>query len=217
MDADSQLQANVLDEIASDASVVPSEIAVAVKDGVVTLSGEVDSLVKRNAAVRTTQRVSGVRAVADDIRVRLPHDHTQTDADLAHAAVNALMWDTEVPDKTIKARIQDGWIWLLGEADWQYQRVAAQHAVENIAGVKGVTNKVRIKKRIAAPELKTQIEQALARNVVLAGREISVDVDDGSVVIAGRVGSWRERTAAEDAAWAAPGVTSVDNRLEISA
>jgi osmotically-inducible protein OsmY len=216
MKTDSQLQAAVMEELRSDASIVPSDLAVAVQDGVVTLSGEVDSLAKESAAIHAVQRVAGVRAVASDIRVRLPNDHKRTDADLAHDAVNALMWDTEVPDKTIKARVQDGWIWLVGEADWQYQRLAAQRAVENIAGLRGVTNVVRIKKHEIAPALKARIERALVRHADLFDRDIHVDVDDGSVVLGGAVRSWHERTAAEHAVWSAPGVTRVDNRLEIA-
>jgi osmotically-inducible protein OsmY len=221
MKTDSQLQADVLDELQADVSIAPSGIGVSVRDGAVTLSGFVGSLVTRNAAVRAAQRVAGVRAVADELRVQLPPDRTWRDEDMADAVVNALMWDTEVPDKTIKARVQNGWIWLVGECDWQYQRDAAQRAVERIAGVKGVTNVVRLRTRADVPfpaaEIRAQIEQALARTASLAGRDIRVDVDDHRVVIAGRVQSWNERMAAEHAAWAAVGVTAVDNKLVIAA
>jgi osmotically-inducible protein OsmY len=221
MKSDSQLQADVLDELQTDVSIAASGIGVAVRDGAVTLSGLVGSLMTRSAAVRAAQRVAGVRAVADELRVQLPRDQRWRDEDIAEAVVNALMWDTEVPDKTIKARVQNGWIWLVGEADWQYQRDAAQRAVERIAGVKGVTNIVRLRRHAAVPfsaaEIKAQIEQALVRNASLTGRDIRVDVDDHRVVIAGRVHSWNERMAAEHAAWAAVGVTAVDNKLVIAA
>lgn len=221
MKTDSQIQADILDELRSDVTIAPADIAVAVRDGAVTLSGRVESLVTRNAAVRATQRVAGVRSVADEIRVHLPPDRRLSDEDIAHAVVNALMWDTEVPDKMIKARVHNGWIWLVGEADWRYQRDAAQRAVEHIAGVKGVSNIVRIKKRaeppVAPAELKAQIEHALARNVAVTGRDIHVSVADHSVMLAGRVHSWSERMAAERAAWSAAGITAVDNALEIVA
>jgi osmotically-inducible protein OsmY len=221
MKTDSQIQADILDELRSDVAIAPSDIAVTVRDGTVTLSGRVESLVTRNAAVRAAQRVAGVRAVADELRVHLPPDRRLSDEDIAHAVVNALVWDTEVPDKTIKARVHNGWIWLVGEADWRYQRDAAQRAVEHIAGVKGVSNIVRVRNReqppVASAELKTQIEQALARNVAVTGRDIHVAVTDHSVVLAGRVHSWSERMAAERAAWSATGITAVDNSLEIVA
>jgi osmotically-inducible protein OsmY len=216
MQTDFQLQANVLDELADDPSLVPSDIAVAVRDGVVTLSGDVDSLAKQNAAIRAAQRVIGVRAVAADLRVRLADDKRRTDADLAHDAVNALTWDTEVPEKTIAACVQDGWIWLVGEAEWQYQRLAAQRAVENIAGLKGLTNIVRIRRHSAAPALKSHIDRAIARHAELHDRDIRVETNGTAVAIAGHVRSWREREAVEEAVWSAPGVTSVDDRVDIS-
>jgi osmotically-inducible protein OsmY len=216
MKTDTQLQADVLEEIRADPQTPATEIGVAVSDGVVTLSGEVDSLAKRLSIGRAAARVRGVRAVADKLLVHLPLDHRQTDEDLAHAVVNALIWDTEVPDKTIKARVQDRWVWLVGEAEWQYQRVAAQCAIENLRGIKGVTNLVRIKRRVPATELQAQIEAALARNAKLQDRTIGVAVDGTAVVLTGTVQSWGERMAAEHAAWSAP-ATDVDNRLAVSA
>lgn len=214
MKTDTQLQADVLEEIRADPQTPASEIGVAVSDGVVTLSGEVDSLAKRLSIGRAAERVRGVKAVADNVLVHLPVDHRQSDEDLAHAVVNALIWDTEVPDKTIKARVQDRWVWLVGEADWQFQRMAAERAVENLGGIKGVTNLVRIKRRVPAAELQAQIEAALARNAKLQHRAIGVAVDGSAVVLTGTVQSWGERMAAEHAVWASP-VTDVENRLEV--
>lgn len=215
MKTDFELQADVLAEIASDVGTASSDIAVAARDGVVTLGGETEDLAKRLAVIRAASRVHGVRAVADNIFVRLPTEHRRTDADLAQAVVSALMWDTEVPDKTVKARVQDQWVWLVGEADYQYQRTAAEKAVQNITGVKGVTNLVRLRKHAAGPELKTGIERALARNAVLARHAIDVAVDNGKATLTGAVGTLRERMHAEELARVPLGVTEVENLLEL--
>jgi osmotically-inducible protein OsmY len=213
--ADSQIQAEVLAELAGDVGTLSSQIAVAVRDGVVTLDGEVDSLARRLAVVRAAERVRGVRALVDQIIVRLSAEHRLTDVDLASAVVQALIWDTEAPDKTIKVRVQDHWVWLVGDSDFEFQRAAAQRAVEHITGVKGVTNLVRIKKRAAPPELQQQIERALARDAKLARREIDVLIETGRATLTGTVGSWRERQRAEEVASTPPGVDAVDNLLEL--
>jgi osmotically-inducible protein OsmY len=145
MKSDLQLQTDVLDAIRRDPALTASDIGVAARAAVVSLNGEVDSLAKRTAAGRAAEAVPGVQSIANDITVRLPQDQHRTDSDIAHDAVNALIWDTDVPDKTIKARVHDRWIWLVGEADDERQRRAAERAVENIGGLKGVTNAVRIK------------------------------------------------------------------------
>jgi osmotically-inducible protein OsmY len=217
MKTDSQLQADVLEALRADEHIVASDIGVSARDGVVTLSGEVDSLTKRVAAGRAAEHVRGVRSIANELAVRLPQDRRRTDADIADDVVNALVWDTEVPDKTIKARVQDRWVWLVGEADWHYQRLAAERAVESIAGVKGVTNLVRIKWRTPDPELQAAIEAALLRNAELAMQDIRVSVVNGAVTLSGVVRSWADRMAAEHVVWSAAGVTEVDNQLEIAA
>lgn len=147
LEMDSRLQSAVLDAIAADGCVAAAEIGVGVRDGVVSLTGEVDSLVKRTRSERAAEGVPGVRSVANDITVRLSPGERRTDGDIALDALNALVADEEVPDKTIKPRVQDGWIWLVGEADDEGQRSAAVRAVETIPGVKGVTNVVRMKQR----------------------------------------------------------------------
>lgn len=143
---DAQLQSAVLGALDADGSCAPTDIGVAVSDGVVSLTGEVDSLLKRTRAGRAAEGVAGVRSVANDITVRLSQDHRRTDLDIAHDALSALEADVEVPDKTIKPRVQDAWIWLVGEAENERQRRAAESAVESIAGVKGVTSVVRLKR-----------------------------------------------------------------------
>ena len=146
LQGDAQLQSAVLGALGKVGSLAPTDIGVGVRDGVVSLTGEVDSLLKRTRAGRAAEGVAGVRSVANDITVRLSQDHRRTDLDIAHDALSALEADVEVPDKTIKPRVQDAWIWLVGEAEDERQRRAAEHAVEGIAGAKGVTNVVRLKR-----------------------------------------------------------------------
>jgi osmotically-inducible protein OsmY len=146
LEMDSRLQSAVLDVLAADGCLASAEMGVAVRDGVVSLTGEVDSLVKRTRAARAVEGVPGVRSLANDVTVRLTQDQRRTDNDIARDAISALVADDEVPDKTIKPRVQDGWIWLVGEADDERQRLAAGRAIEEIAGVKGVTNVVRLKR-----------------------------------------------------------------------
>ena len=217
MKTDSQLQADVLEELRADARVNPSEIAVAVKDGVVSLGGEVDTLSKRIAAGQDAERVHGVRAIVNDLRVHLSIDQRSSDSDIAHAAVNALLWDTEVPDKTVKVRVQNGWVWLVGEADWNYQRLAAERAIENIAGVKGVTNIVLLKPRVPATDLEEDLTRALRRVAKLADQTIEVTVHGTTVRLSGSVATWADRTVAEHVVWSAPGVTAVENELTVRA
>ena len=150
MKIDEQLQAEIIAQLERDCRFRASDISVAVRDGIVTLGGQVDNLPARFAAAQTAEHVRGVRALANDIVVRLPIDRVRTDVDIAHDAVDALIWDTEVPDKTIKVRVQDAWIWLLGHAEAEHQRAAAERAVRNISGVKGVTDLVRL---AGSPEL----------------------------------------------------------------
>jgi osmotically-inducible protein OsmY len=144
MTTDQQVQADVLAQLAADPRITASDICVSVRDGVITLAGQVDTLCARIAAGRIAEAAAGVRAVANDIAVRLSFDHARTDVDIAHDAVDALMWDTEVPDKTIKARVQDGWIWLVGRAQSARQREAAVLAVSDIPGVKGIRDLIRL-------------------------------------------------------------------------
>ena len=148
MKTDSQIQAHVLNELLADAHVAANDIAVSVSDGIVSLEGEVDSLVKRSFAGQAAERVRGVRAIVNHLAVHLPMDRSVRDRDIAHAAVNALISDTDVPDKSIMVRVHDGWIYLVGEVDAPSERIAAERAIQNVAGVRGVTNLIRM----AAPE-----------------------------------------------------------------
>jgi osmotically-inducible protein OsmY len=212
---DAQIQSDVLAELKWDARVMPNEIGVAVKDGVVTLTGWVDSYTKRWAAEDAAHRVRGVKAVANDIEVRLSSGAERNDTDIAAAAARALEWDAFVPIDKIDVTVSKGWVTLKGEVEWQYQKQDAERAVGRLAGVKGVTNLIVVKPRLTPSELKNKIEQALVRSAELDAKRITVDVVGSKVTLKGTVRSWAEKKEAERQAWLAPGVTSVDNRIMI--
>ncbi len=214
---DEDIQADVLAELKWDARVAPNEIGVTVNDGVVTLTGWVDSFSKKWAAERAAHRVRGVKAVANDIEIRLPSTADRTDSDIAAAATRALEWDAFVPIEHVEVTVSKGWVTLKGEVEWEFQRRAAERAVRRLAGVRGVTNLLTVRPRVSvAPEkLKRQIEEALIRNAETDADRISAQVVGEKVILTGTVRTWLEREEAERVAWSAPGVSAVENRIMV--
>jgi osmotically-inducible protein OsmY len=213
---DEQIQKDVLSELKWEPRVQPNEIGVAVNNGVVTLTGWVDSYTKRWAAEEAAHRVRGVKAVANDIEVRLPSAAERTDPDIAEAAVRALEWDAFLPTDKLDVTVSKGWVTLKGEVEWQFQKQDAERVVRRLTGVKGVTNLIVVKPRLTPSDLKQKIEQALVRTAELDARKIAVEVQGSKVILKGTVRSWAERQEAERAAWSAAGVTSVDNQIAIA-
>jgi osmotically-inducible protein OsmY len=213
---DEDIQTDVLEELKWDSRVQPNEIGVAVKDGVVTLTGWVDSYRKKMAAEEAAHRVRGVKAVANDIEVRLPGSAERTDADLAKAALNALKWEAAISTDKVEVTVSKGWVTLRGEVEYNFQKREAERAVERLSGVKGVINLIVVKPRLSPRDLKQQIEKALVRNAETDAEHITVEVQGSKVILRGTVRSYAEKKAAEEAAWSAPGVTEVDNRIVIS-
>ena len=215
MKSDTQLQKDVLDELKWEPTVSDKEIGVSVKDGVVTLSGFVQSFAQKLAAEQAVARVAGVRAVAEDIQVKLPTSRQRSDTEIAHAAINALKWDTEVPEEFVKTKVENGWVTLEGAVQFFYQRNAAERCVRFLNGVKGVTNLISVKPAEMMTRVSQNIEAALRRRAEMDAAKIRVESIDGKVTLRGSVHSWPELKEAESAAWGTPGVWAVDDRLAV--
>jgi len=219
MKSDKELQINVLDELTWEPSVNVEDIGVTVKDGVVTLTGSVDSYAEKSAAEQAAKRVTGVKALAVEIQVKLPGMSERTDADIGRAAENAIEWATWVPEDRIQVTVEQGWITLSGDVDWRYQKEAAENAVRYLTGVKGVSNLIDIitVQKVSPAEVKANIEKALKRNARLEAQRITVTATGSKVTLRGNVRSLADREEAERAAWNAPGVLEVDDEIDIAA
>jgi osmotically-inducible protein OsmY len=200
-------------ELRWDPSVPATEIGVLVKDGVVTLTGTVDTYMKKWRAEEVAHRVTGVIAVANEIQVRSIGE--RTDSDIAAAAVHALTWNSTIPQGKVHVTVDKGWITLKGDVEWQYQRQEAERAVRRLLGVKGVSNLITVKPAASPSDLKRKIQDALVRNAQIDADGITVEVEGSKTILKGKVRSWAEREEAERVAWLAPGITSVDNRISL--
>jgi osmotically-inducible protein OsmY len=216
MKTDTELQRDVMDELKWEPTIKAAEIGVGVTDGVVTLSGYVDSFYKKWAAERAAARVFGVKAVAEEIQVRLPGSFKRSDEDIARAASNDLQWNVSVPYDRIKIQVEEGLVNLSGEVDWWYQKDAAEDAVRKLVGVVLVSNHITIKPAVKPQDVKDKIESAFQRNALLDSRRVTVETHGGKVILRGSVRNWAERDQVVWAAWAAPGVSEVESHITFS-
>jgi osmotically-inducible protein OsmY len=216
MRTDSQIKSDVEFELKWEPDIDATDIAVAVKSGVVTLTGFVRSYAQKYQAERTVKRVAGVVGVANDIEVRLPSSSERPDPEIARDAVAALKNELPYSSENMKVIVKDGWLTLEGSAEWNYQRTRAEDAVRRVKGVRGVINAITLKPRVAPAEIKSKIEEAFRRSAQVDAQRITVEAIGGEVTLKGTVRSWAERQEAERAAWRAPGVIKVDNRIVIS-
>lgn len=213
MKTDKQLQEDVLAELAWEASVNAAHIGVEVDQGVVTLTGHVESFGEKWGAERAAKRVNGVRAVAIEMDVKVKDAMKKTDADIALAAVNALQWLSTIPKNALQVSVEHGTITLSGSVAWEYQREAAVSAVRGLLGVRGILNQIIVKPKVNITTVKNDIESALKRRASLDAQEISVAVDGDAITLSGKVHSWAEKNLAINSAWSTPGVRTVVDKL----
>jgi osmotically-inducible protein OsmY len=216
MRSDSDIKRDVEDELRWDPDIDAIDIAVTVKNGVVTLAGFTRSYSDKLEAEAAVKRVAGVVGLANDIEVRLPSIDQRPDPEIARDAIAALKSRLPQVSEQLKVLVRNGWITLEGEVEWEFQRLGAERAVRRVKGVKGVTNVVQLKPRVEPTEIKRKIEEAFRRNAEIDANRITVEAHDGEVILRGTVRSWAERQEAERAAWSAPGVKRVDDRITIS-
>ncbi len=217
MKSDSQIQMDVMSELKWDTAVTHEHIGVAVRGGIVTLTGMVPSYVEKRAAERAAQRVAGVRAVVEKIDVKLLESDYRDDQNIADAVLSAFQWSVQVPDQMLRVAVSNGWVTLSGEVDWEYQKSAAEDAARVLTGVKGIFNQISIKSRVQPSDVKEEIEQALKRAVEREAERIDIAVHGGRVVLTGVVRSFADLRDVRGAAWNAPGVIEVEDHLTVAA
>jgi osmotically-inducible protein OsmY len=215
MPNDNRLQQAVLEELNWEPSVTAAHIGVTANAGVVTLSGHVESFAQKHAAEAAVRRVKGVKAIAEEIEVRLPYDTKRSDDEIARAAIGRFEWDVSIPRDAIQVSVEQGWITLTGEVDWHYQKDAASMDVRALFGVTGVSDQITIKPTVNASNISDDIMHALGRSWFFDPKTISVSAQGGKVRLTGTVSSWHDRQIAATTAWAAPGATAVENDIAV--
>jgi osmotically-inducible protein OsmY len=216
MKSDMRIQEDVMAELKWEPTLSASEIGVAVHAGVVTLSGNVSSYMKKTQAEKAAKRVKDVKAVAVDINVDLWPEDNSNDTETATAIVDAFRWNTLVPDDKIKVRVENGWVTLEGEVEWQYQKTAAYYAINALRGIKGISNQILVKPAINRTLVKDEIKRALERSADVKASKVDVATAGHKVILKGTAGSWYEKNIIASAAWASPGVTEVVDEIEIA-
>jgi osmotically-inducible protein OsmY len=216
MKTDTQLKKDVSDELEWEPSVNATNIGVAVHNGVVTLSGHIQTFAEKAAIERVVQRIDGVKAMALELDVKLAPGHQRNDTEIAESARVAMQAQALVPADKITLKIEHGWVTLNGEVEWDYQRTNAERTVHALMGVVGVTNRITLKSRTVPSDVSNRIRDALARQAEREARNIDVSVSGSTATLRGSVHSWSERNAAQGAAWAAPGITMVVNEIRVS-
>ncbi len=215
MKTDAEILKDVQDELKWDPYLSSSEIGASVKNGIVTLTGIVDSYWKKLSAENAVKKISGVTAVVQKIEVRLSESGKKKDIDIAEAIQSAFKWSVLVPKDKIKVKVENGWVTLEGSVEWEFQKNAAQRAVEKLEGVTGVINNIRVSPKVSPSEIRQKIKSAFLRSATVDSDRITVEVDGGMVTLRGKVRSWAERKEAERQAWLAPGVLKVEDDIEI--
>jgi osmotically-inducible protein OsmY len=215
MKTDNQIQEDVIEQLRTAPYLHGTEVGVAVKNGIVTLSGSLDSYFKKISAENAVKKVSGVKAVAEEIQLSVIPAVQKTDTEIAEAVANALRWHSAVQNEKVKIKVEDGVVWLQGEVDWEYQRTNAKSAIQNIEGVRNVTNLITITPKVAPKNVERMINAAFHRHAAIEAKRIHAEVVGNKIILTGEVRSNIEKEEAESAAWQAPGINNVENRLKI--
>lgn len=215
MKTDAEIQKHVIEELKWEPAIHSSEIGVAVKNGVVTLSGTVDTYLEKKTAEKAALKVAGVKGVAEDIEIKLSYHDQKSDAELAQAVVNALKWNVLVPDDKIKIKVENAWVTAEGMVEWAYEQNAVRDAIGSIVGIKGISNLVKVTPRVNPEDVKKKISAAFERSASIDANSIQIENIGNKVILTGKVRSYSEKREAEYAAWNAPGVAAVENNIEV--